>query len=535
MVTLEIKLFAWYNEDNECLKRRGGVNGMSYKKWVNLGLTALLSGSLVLRTLPALAQDTHTVNQGDTLYSIATNNGLTVEELMALNGLSDTTLQIGQSLIVSGQSESTESTAPTETSQESTLAPPYSNGVYTVQAGDTLSGIAATFGTSLDQLYAWNNLASSFLQVGDQLAIHPDGGPILNPPSGYLAGPIAAEPVAGYHTVTAGENLWDLSWYYGTTVDQLMAMNDLSSDFLQVGDVLAVPSAPAIAAPSAPVTSSGKSTTSQPPSGQQAPGTVHVVQAGDNLWDIANHYGITVNDLFEWNNLSTDYLDVGNQLYVSPPSQLTSGQTSQTGESQSTEESSTQSSEHDGTQTQAETNTRLRIRYRNGEVREIDLNTLPENAMPETHIVQEGENIWTVAEKHNVSAASLRNWNQLGENQAALEIGKRLFVSNPAFIPLIHEVQGEDTLASVAEQYSTTEANLIEWNNLTDNGDISDVERLIVSDPKPDIYSVQAGETLEQVAERFSVSVEDLKNWNNLPESSEVINASLIVSNPSGK
>lgn len=492
---------------------------MSNKKWTRLGLTALLTGSLVLQTLPALAQDTYTVNQGDTLYSIATNNGLTVEGLMALNGLSDTNLSIGQTLTVSGQAES-----------ESSINQ-YSNGVYTVQPGDTLSGIASAFGISVDQLYAWNNLASSFLQVGDQLAIHPDGGPIVNPPSGYLAGPIATEPVAGYHTVSAGENLWDLSWYYGTTVEQLMAMNGLSSDYLDVGDVLAVPGAPVAAAPSAPA-SSGKGTSGQVSSGTQAAGTVHVVQPGDNLSEIAANYGVTVTDLYNWNQLSTDYLDVGDQLYVSEPVQASNDQPSS---GQSTGESGNQSDNNDGAQTRPTTNTRLRIRYRNGNVREIDLSTLPENALPETHIVEEGENIWTIAEEHNISAASLRNWNQLDENQSALEVGRRLFVSNPAFIPLIHEVEEEDTLASIADQYNTTEDYLIEWNNLTDNGNLDNVERLIVSDPKPEIYSVQAGETLEEVAERFDVTVEDLKNWNNLPESSEVINASLIVSDPSGK
>jgi peptidoglycan endopeptidase LytE len=47
---------------------------------------------------------------------------------------------------------------------------------------------------------------------------------------------------------------------------------------------------------------------------------VYVVKSGDSLWSIANRTGTTVDNLIKWNNLPSDFLNIGDQLIVSPPS-----------------------------------------------------------------------------------------------------------------------------------------------------------------------------------------------------------------------
>ncbi|MBG9979754.1 LysM peptidoglycan-binding domain-containing protein [Facklamia sp. DSM 111018] len=43
----------------------------------------------------------------------------------------------------------------------------------------------------------------------------------------------------------------------------------------------------------------------------------YVVQAGDSLWVIANKFGVSVNDLKEWNNLESNFIQIGQELIVS--------------------------------------------------------------------------------------------------------------------------------------------------------------------------------------------------------------------------
>lgn len=98
----------------------------------------------------------HTVTWGETLSSIAARYGTSWQALAAANGLRNPNLIFpGQRLVISGGY----STAASARS-------------YTVRAGDTLSGIAARFGTSWQQLAAKNGLSNpNFLLPGQRLLL----------------------------------------------------------------------------------------------------------------------------------------------------------------------------------------------------------------------------------------------------------------------------------------------------------------------------------------------------------------------------
>ena len=75
---------------------------------------------------------------------------------------------------------------------------------------------------------------------------------------------------------------------------------------------------PALATPSSTPTPTGHLATSSP-SPTPTP-RVHVVQPGDNLWDLSQRYGVTVEALVEANKLSSpESLRVGEKLVVPPP------------------------------------------------------------------------------------------------------------------------------------------------------------------------------------------------------------------------
>ncbi len=95
---------------------------------------------------------------------------------------------------------------------------------YTVRSGDTLWLLANRFGTTVDAIRRMNGLSNDNLQIGQVLRIPSDQ------PTGYFN-----------YTVRSGDTLWLLANRFGTTVDAIRRMNGLSSDNLQIGQILRIP------------------------------------------------------------------------------------------------------------------------------------------------------------------------------------------------------------------------------------------------------------------------------------------------------
>ena len=104
------------------------------------------------------------VHQGDTLYRIARNYGISLSTLLTWNNLSvDSSIYPGQALKVS--EEVTSSSEETETSSESSAT------TYTVQSGDGLWRIAKNHGLTLDELKSLNQLTSNIIHPGQVLIV----------------------------------------------------------------------------------------------------------------------------------------------------------------------------------------------------------------------------------------------------------------------------------------------------------------------------------------------------------------------------
>ncbi len=106
------------------------------------------------------------------------------------------------------------------------------------------------------------------------------------------------------YTVSNGDCLWLIANKYGTTVEQLMAANGMSSDFLQIGQILVIPGG---------VYSSQPVTSPAPATGESQN---YTVSNGDCLWLIANRFGTTVEQLKAANGLNNDMLYVGQELVI---------------------------------------------------------------------------------------------------------------------------------------------------------------------------------------------------------------------------
>jgi soluble lytic murein transglycosylase-like protein len=172
-------------------------------------LLALTPFLLLAAAAPANAALPHTVQPGETLWSIAAANNLTTRTVAAFNGLPETAqVVLGSTINVPTIAEGAaalqaagvqpagappQAAAPAAAAASTGSAPPPA-GSYVVRAGDTLSGLAANAGVATSQIAAANGLDPA----GPLLT-----GTVLRLPSGAPAPPRSSQPLPPQRVVPA--------------------------------------------------------------------------------------------------------------------------------------------------------------------------------------------------------------------------------------------------------------------------------------------------------------------------------------------
>lgn len=154
-------------------------------------LLFLCATTTLIAAAPASAAVPHTVQPGETLWSIAAANNLTTRTVAAYNGLSeDAQVVLGSTIQVPDTVEGyaaleqqgavpadPAAAAATPAEAPAEAAAPAPLGGYTVRAGDTLSALAAQTGTSVEAMAAMNGLDPAGLLVEGTVIKLPSGAP----------------------------------------------------------------------------------------------------------------------------------------------------------------------------------------------------------------------------------------------------------------------------------------------------------------------------------------------------------------------
>lgn len=191
---------------------------------------------------------THTVVKGETLTRIAARYGTTVRALVAANALpSADRIAIGQVLRLPGTATPTRATAAATTAA---VGAPVAGAKHAVSRGETVSGIAARYGTSVRAIIDANGLgANALIFAGQTLTIPATRAsaptavivPVSAPAPAAVIVPVSA-PAAATYTVLRGDTVSHLAKTWGTTITAVIEANSLdAAGLIYVGQQLKVP------------------------------------------------------------------------------------------------------------------------------------------------------------------------------------------------------------------------------------------------------------------------------------------------------
>lgn len=272
--------------------------------------------------------------------------------------------------------------------------------IYKVEAKETYYSIARKYNLNHKDIMEFND--SKYLQIGVILKI-----PTQLPYGDLTASPLNQSNATELtYTVKAKDNLNLIASKYATTVDEIKSINQLSSNNLQIGQVLKIPSG------STPQGTASVETVSAPVRTVTTTKNVvknvttrHTVKANETLGGIALKYNTTVDHLKSQNGLKSANLKIGQVLKMV---------TKKTVKVQV--EVPVEASE-----------TYVAAAAQNETPKSIN-NTNDENQL--THTVAAGETIFAIAQKYGTTTYQITTANNLTNNN--LTVGQKLIIKNAA-------------------------------------------------------------------------------------------------------
>jgi LysM repeat protein len=166
---------------------------------------------------------------------------------------------------------------------------------------ETLYAISRRYGVPVETIVQYNPSSDTKLDIGQVLKVP------------YTPKRSVKASDASTHVVTAKETMYSISQLYGVSVDDIKQWNSLTSNALAVGQELIIKK-PGAAARIASTATGTTAAVAKP-----AAGGIHVVAPKETMYSISRQYGISTQDLKDWNKIEGNEISIGQELVVVAP------------------------------------------------------------------------------------------------------------------------------------------------------------------------------------------------------------------------
>lgn len=238
---------------------------------------------------------THKVLKGESLYTIAKNYNTSIDELKKINNLKSDNVNAGQELMLN-----THTSAEIEVSSSSFAKNSTKSVTHKVQKGESLYTIAKTYDTTIEELKRINNIDGKNLQAGQELKIT-DKKEIA-----IVETKIDAKNASksSEYRVKKGESLFTISKNTNISIDELKRINNLETSNIQSGQMLKI-------------SDNQENNTGSTSKKKSEPKSItHRVNPGESFYSIAKAYNCTIENIKEWNNLTSNKINAGDKLII---------------------------------------------------------------------------------------------------------------------------------------------------------------------------------------------------------------------------
>ena len=246
------------------------------------------------------------------------------------------------------------------------------------------------------------------------------------------------------YVVQKGDSLYSIANKLGTTVSELKKENNLTSNTLQIGEVLRIP-------------------TKEIYEGEE---NVYIVQKGDTLYSVAMANNTTVDELKKANNLTSNILSTGQLLKIPSALLPESTYTVKKGDSLYSIANKYNTTVDELKRINNLTSNILSI----SQVLKLPSDKVSDVEKEENTInytVQKGDSLYSIARKYSTTIDKIKDLNNLTTN--LLSIGQVLLIPTDTNLETTYTVQKGDSLYSIAKKYDTTVDRLKQLNNLKSN------------------------------------------------------------------
>ena len=250
----------------------------------------------------------------------------------------------------------------------------------------------------------------------------------------------------------------------------------------------------------------------------------YTVKSGDSLWSISKKFGITVDELKQANNLTSNLLSIGQNLYI--PTKETDVTTNEyvvvKGDTLYGIASKFNTTVDNLKSINNLTTDALAI----GQILKIPSNTTTET---NTYTVKSGDTLYAIANKYNTTVDAIKALNNLSSN--TLSIGQTLKIpSSTTSNATTYTVKSGNTLYAIANKYNTTVDAIKNLNNLTSNTlSIGQTLKIPNNTSNNITYTVKKGDSLYSIAQEFGTTVSAITDLNNLSTTVLMVGQKLLL------